>query len=64
MFSNFGDNLTSTDWVRLGQVGGRLGRDLVVTESVGKILRWRAEIFLPGISVDNLYIQRFTRLRI
>ena len=48
MFSNFGDNLTSTDWVRLGQVGGRLGRDLVVTESVGKILRWRAEIFHSG----------------
>ena len=56
LVSNFGDELTYTDWARLGSLSSRLGRDLVVTESVSKILRWRYQA--PGnIQLDNFYIQ-------
>ena len=37
--SNFGEELNSSDWRRLGELGSRLGADLAITESVALVLR-------------------------
>ena len=53
--TEYGEELNATDWVRLAGLGSRLGADLLLTESLGTVLRWEEMI---NVSTQNtLYFQ-------